>query len=126
MTESQEFQDAMTLPLMPTNTFVLVQKYDCNRVSEFFLPKPRFVLPTVVTGSCFHIRLGYRDRYALDCNCANTIRVYQDPDSSSLDSATSLNITEQTIPEEHVAWFEDATYQWYQSRDIIKGFKLSR
>lgn len=126
ITESREFQEAMTLPLSPTNTFILVQKSDSNRVSEFFLPKPRYALPTGTAGSRFHIQFCDQDQYDWDCDCGNAVRVYQDSDSSCSDLATSQSMTRQNSPEGRLAWCEDSAYQWYQSRDVIKGFKFSR
>lgn len=127
MTDWKEFQEAMTLPLLPTNTFILIQKSDCNRVSEFFLPKPRYSLPNGTTGSRFHIRLGRQDQDTWACDCSSTIQVYHDQDSSCSNlgvsqSLQSLNSTEEKLAE----CCNDSSYQWYQSRDIVKGFKFSR
>ncbi|XP_046750878.1 MAD2L1-binding protein-like [Diprion similis] len=126
ITESGEFQEAMALPLMPTNTFFLLQKSDSNKVSEFFVPKPRYTVSNVTAGSRFHLKLSHKSQEMWNCNCKNTVSVYRDRDVSYLESAPSQNTAENGSTEKMFEGIQDSIYQWYQSRDIIKGFKFSR
>lgn len=99
----------MTLPLKPTNTFVLVQKKDPHKISEFFVPKPQFKYSFNV--SSFHIKLNSNDNQ-ISCNCENLIKVYQD--SLSTNNSQSNDLRSQV------------QYQWYQSKEVFKGFKFFR
>ena len=107
----------MTTPLGPTNTFVLVQKKDPHKISEFFIPKPQFNLSSNNTTS-FHIRLRYSEDNLLICNCQNLVKVYQD--SSNGHCKKDNCIIEMSNYKSTVS------YQWYQSKEVFKGFKFLR
>ncbi|XP_046433957.1 MAD2L1-binding protein-like [Neodiprion virginianus] len=126
ITESVDFQEAMALPLMPTNTFFLLQKRDCNKVSEFFLPKPRYAITNATAGSRLHLKLSHKSQEMRNCNCKNTVSVYRDRDASYSELAPSQNTDGHHSTEKIFEGGQDSIYQWYQSRDIIKGFKFSR
>ncbi|CAL7949598.1 unnamed protein product [Xylocopa violacea] len=117
MLECSEFQDALTLPLNPTNTFVLIQKSDTNSMSEFFLPKPQYV-PPVKTSNCFVIKLQHNDQ--IKCNCADVVKVYNEVSESNYNKSTDVEFINNLNVNAHVP------YQWYQSREVIKGFKFLR
>lgn len=104
-----DFQDEMTLPLKPTNTFVLVQKKDPHKVSEFFVPKPQFKFSSNINS--FHIKLNCGDN-SQPCNCENLIKVFQDSFLTNNSQSNDLRSSVQ--------------YQWYQSREVFKGFKFLR
>ncbi|XP_043511903.1 MAD2L1-binding protein isoform X2 [Frieseomelitta varia] len=79
--ECPEFQAALSLPLSPTNTFVLIQKSDDNLVSEFFLPKPQYI-PSNQSSNYFVIKLQHNDQVRLNCNCMNLVKVYNEVSES--------------------------------------------
>lgn len=120
MMECSEFQDAMTLPLGPTNTFLLLQKSDSNSISNFFLPKPQYISPMQVSSS-FRIKLLNNDQLVVDCNCANLVKIYREM-SNGCNKDDSIIKFEVHSDEQTVL----APFQWYQSREIIKGFKYIR
>ncbi|XP_012254766.2 MAD2L1-binding protein-like [Athalia rosae] len=126
ITESADFQNAMTMPLGLTNTFILLQKNDCNSVSEFFLPKPRYTMPIGALGSRFHIKLNHQDQYTNNCSCDNLIKVYHDQDSSSSNLGAGRTIPEVEKVTTSIEPSKTKAYQWFQSRAVIKGFKFSR
>lgn len=105
-----DFQDEMTVPLKPTNTFVLVQKKDPHKISKFFVPKPQFKYSSNVTS--FHIKLNCSENNEFSCNCENLIKVYQD--SFSTNNSESIDLRSQV------------QFQWYQSKEVFKGFKFLR
>ncbi|XP_015117633.1 MAD2L1-binding protein [Diachasma alloeum] len=109
--ECQEFQEAMTVPLGPTNTFVLLQKSDSNPKSDFFLPKPHYS-PNSQTSS-FCIRLHHKE-IVEDCQCSSVVRPYYD---NPKDRPEEIAEEKQEIV---------APYLWYQSREVVKGFKYQR
>lgn len=117
--ECTEFQDSMTLPLGPTNTFILLQKSDNNSISNFFLPKPHYV-PSIQTSQSFRIKFLYNSQLDIDCNCTNLIKVYRDLGNPCKDNSTMQ--CEKQSNEEIV----QAPFRWYQSREVIKGFKYVR
>ncbi|XP_058803149.1 uncharacterized protein LOC131671047 [Phymastichus coffea] len=110
--ECSEFQDELAIPLEPTNTFILVNKKDPYKISEFFVPKPQFDLSTQKTAS-FHIKFNYIKNNQLNCNCDRLVHIYHDSD-------------ENNIVEKLKKCDSNVSYQWYQSREIFKGFKFLR
>ena len=119
MIECDEFQNAMTLPLGPTNTFVLVQKSDTNLISEFFIPKPQYALPVQVP--CFRIRIDNCQGVQTNCLCPSAVNVLHDSRSEYHIESEDFNILNE--PSKCIP---SAPYQWYQSREVIKGFKFLR
>lgn len=121
MLECSEFQDALTLPLNPTNTFVLIQKSDNNTVSDFFLPKPQYI-PPIHTSNYFIIKLQYNDQRKLNCNCIDIVKVYNEISESNIESKNKdiEFLNNSRINTTHMS------YQWYQSKEVIKGFKFLR
>ncbi|KAK0082264.1 hypothetical protein PV325_010764 [Microctonus aethiopoides] len=116
--ECPEFQEAMTAPLCPTNTFVLVQKSDSNPKSEFFLPKPQYT-PPIQTTTCISIKFYHNEDIPMACTCSSIVKVYNDNESNqNNDCNLSDKIDDFTKTK--------APYLWYQSRAIVKGFKYSR
>lgn len=118
MLASSEFQDALTVPLGLTNTFILVQKDDTNSVSDFFLPKPQYAPPTRTP--CFTIKFNHEREVNVNCSCEDAVKVYDERFearnySISVNSFQSNgNCNNQVLS------------KWYQSREIIKGFKYVR
>ncbi|KAI4484378.1 hypothetical protein M0802_013105 [Mischocyttarus mexicanus] len=119
MLQCTEFQDAMTLPLGPTNTFVMLQKSDSNSISHFFLPKPHYI-PSIQTPQSFRIKLLDNNKLNVNCNCTNLVHVYRELGKSYEDD--SIGQCEEQSNEQTV----QAPFRWYQSREIIKGFKYVR
>ncbi|KOC64730.1 hypothetical protein WH47_00233 [Habropoda laboriosa] len=119
MLECSEFQDALNSPLNPTNTFVLIQKSDSNSMSEFFLPKPQYI-PSKHTTNYFVLKLKYKDEIKIDCNCADIVKIYNEESETYTNGEDIgfLNNSSVNIPH--------APYQWYQSKEVIKGFKFLR
>ncbi|XP_034942551.1 MAD2L1-binding protein [Chelonus insularis] len=118
--ECSDFQQAIATPLSVTNTFVLVKKSDSNPKSEFFLPKPQYYLPVQI--SCFSIKLFYNeDDFNSDCTCSNIVKVYND---NQLDktSQTTINIDNSNV----TCMETNVPYIWYQSKEVVKGFKFFR
>lgn len=113
--ECEEFQEAMSVPLGLTNTFVMLQKSDTNSISDFFLPKPQYMPPTQAT-TCFAIKLSHAAEMEMNCDCKNAIKVYHD-----LPHGKSEEDFDDEQPNRN-----DCPYLWYQSREVIKGFKFSR
>ncbi|XP_011303462.1 MAD2L1-binding protein [Fopius arisanus] len=109
--ECQEFQDAMTVPLVPTNTFVLLQKSDSNPKSDFFLPKPQYSPNSQSLSFCIKL---HHNEIRGDCQCSGIVRPYFDNPNDRL----------QDISEEKHDVV--APYLWYQSKEIVKGFKYQR
>ena len=120
MLECSEFQDAITAPLNPTNTFVLIQKSDSNSVSEFFLPKPQY-MPAVKASNSFVIKLRHNDKIQTSCNCIEIVKVYNEVSEASSDKDMDVRFVNKS--NENIS---NAPYQWYQSREVIKGFKYLR
>lgn len=116
--EYTELQDEMTVPLGPTNTFVLVQKKDPHKTSEFFVPKPQFDLSSQNMTS-FHIRLNYNEDMQLNCNCENLVNVYSDSCEGHYKEQNYM--VEKSNNNE-----SEISYQWYQSKEVFKGFKFLR
>ncbi|XP_046835980.1 MAD2L1-binding protein-like [Vespa velutina] len=119
MMECTEFQDAMTLPLGPTNTFLLLQKSHNNSISNFFLPKPHYI-PSIQTSQTFRIKLLYNNQLDIDCNCRNLVKVYRELTNPCKNDSTMQ--CEKQSNEQIV----QAPFLWYQSREVIKGFKYVR
>ncbi|KAL7294720.1 hypothetical protein TKK_0012014 [Trichogramma kaykai] len=118
MLNCEEFQQEMTVPLGLTNTFVLVQKRDSRKISEYFVPKPQFNFSSQNTAS-FLIKLNYNGGNEFNCNCGNLIRVFNDFDQNCYDDdSENVEKCDNDISE--------IPYQWYQSKDILKGFKFLR
>jgi hypothetical protein len=115
MLECTEFQDEMTIPLEHTNTFVLVHKKDPYQISRFFIPKTQFSLSSL-NANLFHIKLNYNENHELKCNCDNLIKVHHD---SPKKTYREKNCNTENVDTE-------VTYQWYQSKEVIKGFKFLR
>ncbi|XP_011498727.1 PREDICTED: uncharacterized protein LOC105362892 isoform X2 [Ceratosolen solmsi marchali] len=111
--KSTEFQDEMIIPLGLTNTFVFVRKKDPYKISEFFIPKPQFSLSSQNTNS-FRIKLNYNENNRLNCDCDNFIKVYHD-------SQNKIYLKKDYIEEK---FNSEITYQWYQSKEVLKGFKF--
>lgn len=118
MLECDEFQEAMSTPSSITNTFIMLKKRDNNPVSDFFIPKPQYVLPTQST-SCFKIRLCQNDSVDTQCTCRTLVKVYHD--SCKIHAAEDNH-------EDNIQYIQrdistQCSYRWYQSKQIIKGFK---
>ncbi|XP_076666337.1 MAD2L1-binding protein [Andrena cerasifolii] len=120
MLECSEFQDAIIAPLNPTNTFVLIQKSDSNTVSEFFLPKPQY-MPAVKASNTFVIKLRHNDKIQMSCNCIKLVKVYNEVSRASSDKDTDVQFVDKSNGN-----VMNAPYQWYQSREVLKGFKFVR
>ncbi|KAK2576445.1 hypothetical protein KPH14_005777 [Odynerus spinipes] len=120
MMECSEFQDVMTLPLGPTNTFLLLQKSDNNSISSFFLPKPQYISPMQTTPS-FRIKLLQKNQFNIDCNCANLVQIYREMASPCNKDDSTVQFQEHSH-EQTV----QAPFRWYQSREVIRGFKYIR
>ncbi|CAD1480236.1 unnamed protein product [Heterotrigona itama] len=115
-----EFQAALSLPLSPTNTFVLIEKSDNNLVSEFFLPKPQYI-PSNQSSNYFVIKLQHNDQVRLNCNCINVVKVYNEVSESDTNRSKDIEfLSKSNVSIVHVP------YQWYQSREVIRGFKFLR
>ncbi|XP_024936093.1 MAD2L1-binding protein [Cephus cinctus] len=120
MFENTEFQEAISVPLAPTNTFVLLHKKDYNMVSQFFLPKPQYMLPERIANRLC-IKLDHINEIPSDCNCTTLVKVHHD--------SFNANYVEDSIKDsldlsKHCT--ADIPYQWYQSKEVIKGFKFVR
>ncbi|KAF7382448.1 hypothetical protein HZH68_015367 [Vespula germanica] len=120
MMECKEFQDAMTLPLGPTNTFFLLQKSDNNSLSNFFLPKPNYI-PSIQTSQSFRIKLLHNNQLDIDCNCTNLVKVYRELANTNFKDDSIMQCKEQSNEQ-----IVQAPFRWYQSREVIKGFKYVR
>lgn len=122
MIDCEEFQEAMTMPIGPTNTFVLVRKSDVNPLSTFFIPKPQYTFP--VQTSHFHIQLDHNKDIQTSCTCSSAVKVFHDQkneyitDNEKLNSFNKSNSCESST--------SSSSYQWYQARKVIKGFKYFR
>ncbi|XP_011647291.1 MAD2L1-binding protein isoform X2 [Pogonomyrmex barbatus] len=116
MLECDEFQEAMNIPLNMTNMFVMLRKSDSNSVSDFFLPKPQYVPPTQ-TASCFKIKLCQSDKVDIQCNCRTLIKVCHDSCKIYLENEDDVQYTQYNSSTQ-------SSYRWYQSKQIIKGFKF--
>ncbi|XP_011707225.1 PREDICTED: MAD2L1-binding protein-like [Wasmannia auropunctata] len=115
MLECDEFQKAMDVPLNMTNMFVMLRKSDSNSVSDFFLPKPQYVPPAQAT-SCFRIRLCHGDQVDVQCSCRTLVEVYHDSCETYLENEDDVQYTQYNSSTQ-------SSYRWYQSKQIIKGFK---
>ncbi|XP_017883013.1 MAD2L1-binding protein [Ceratina calcarata] len=120
MLECSEFQDALTSPLKPTNTFVLIQKSDNNSVSEYFLPKPQYI-PPIQISNYFVIKLQYNNAINEICNCMNLVRVYNDVPEPGDCKRKDVEFLQKSD-----TGTRSVSYQWYQSREVIKGFQFLR
>jgi len=116
MLECDKFQKAMNVPLNMTNMFVMLRKSDSNLVSDFFLPKPQYV-PPIQTTNCFRIKLCQSDQINMQCNCRTLIKVYRDSCKAYLENEDDVQYTQYNSSTQ-------SSYQWYQSKQIIKGFKF--
>jgi len=116
MLECDKFQKAMNVPLNMTNMFVMLRKSDSNLVSDFFLPKPQYV-PPIQTTNCFRIKLCQSDQVDMQCNCKTLIKVYRDSCKAYLENEDDVQYTQYNSSTQ-------SSYQWYQSKQIIKGFKF--
>ncbi|XP_070158473.1 MAD2L1-binding protein [Polyergus mexicanus] len=115
--ECGEFQEAMNIPLSMTNMFVMLKKNDDNSVSDFFLPKPQYA-PPMKTASCFRIKLCQSDpRADTRCNCESLVAVYHDSYKIQLENEDDAQYTRYNSS-------THSLYRWYQSKEIIKGFKF--
>lgn len=120
MMECSEFQDAMTLPLGPTNMFLLLQKSDNNSISNFFLPKPQYI-PTIQTLSSFRIKLLHKNQLSIDCNCANLVQIYRE-----IANPYNRDESNEKFEEHSSEQIVQAPFRWYQSKEVIRGFKYVR
>ncbi|XP_053984505.1 MAD2L1-binding protein [Hylaeus volcanicus] len=120
MLECSEFQDAIASPLNPTNTFVLVQKSDSNSVSDFFLPKPQYI-PPIRNSNCFFIKFHHSEQIKIDCNCIDIVKVYNELSESNINKDRAIQCLNKSNGN-----IINVPYQWYQSREVIKGFKYVR
>ena len=120
MLECSEFQDALTSPLHPTNTFVLIQKSDSNAVSEFFLPKPQYI-PPIHTSNYFVIKLQHSDQVKVDCNCIDIVKVYNEVSDCNTNKGRDIQLLNNSNGNN-----THSPYCWYQSKEVIKGFKFIR
>ncbi|KAL6423259.1 hypothetical protein ACFW04_010134 [Cataglyphis niger] len=111
-----EFQEAMNIPLSMTNMFIMLKKNDGNSVSDFFLPKPQYV-PPIQTASCFRLKLCHSDQVNMQCNCESLVAVYHDSYKIQLENEDNVQYTQYNSS-------THSLYQWYQSKQIIKGFKF--
>ncbi|OXU28257.1 hypothetical protein TSAR_001085 [Trichomalopsis sarcophagae] len=145
-----EFQEELSTPLFPTNTFVLVQKRDPKKTSEFFIPKPQFALPSR-NMACLNIRLNYDENQTFNCECKRMrpdFPVYNDnfkvlrghcvymgqhmtwsnPFKSRLREGEFR--TRHSCTEDHSKMKKSLNnesnlpYLWYQSKEVLKGFKF--
>lgn len=114
MLECDEFQEAMSIPSSITNTFVMLKKSDANSVSEFFLPKPQYTPPTQNVNR-FKIKLCQNNQADVQCNCRTLVKVYHD--SYKTMNEDDVQCTQNDSP-------VHSSYRWYQSKQIIKGFKF--
>ncbi|GAB1863624.1 MAD2L1-binding protein [Camponotus japonicus] len=115
--ECDEFQEAMNIPLSMTNMFIMLKKNDGNSASDFFLPKPQYILPTQQSTSCFRIKLCQSDQVNIECNCESLVAVYHDSFKIQLEDEDNVQYTQYNSSNQFL-------YQWYQSKQIIKGFKF--
>lgn len=99
-----------------TNMFIMLKKNDGNSVSDFFLPKPQYV-PPIQTASCFRIKLCQSDQVDTQCNCESLVAVYHDSYKIQLENEDNVQYTQHNSS-------THSLYQWYQSKQIIKGFKF--
>ncbi|XP_014478367.1 PREDICTED: MAD2L1-binding protein isoform X2 [Dinoponera quadriceps] len=116
MLECDEFQEAMNIPLSITNTFIMLKKRDSNPVSDFFVPKSQYALPTQTI--TFNIRLCQNNQVDIQCTCRTLVKVYHD--------SYKIHTTKDN-DEDNVQYIQrsssPSSYRWYQSKQIIKGFK---
>ncbi|XP_072742526.1 MAD2L1-binding protein [Anoplolepis gracilipes] len=112
--ECGEFQEAMDIPLNMTNMFIMLKKNDGNSISDFFLPKPQYVPPVQ---SCFRIKLYQNDQLDMQCNCGSLVAVYHDSYKMQIENEDNVQYTQYNSSTQSL-------YQWYQSKQIIKGFKF--
>ncbi|KAG7200120.1 hypothetical protein KM043_000562 [Ampulex compressa] len=118
MLQCTELQEELMLPLSPTNTFVLLQKTDSNSVSEFFLPKPQYT-PASPTSTCFRIKLQHNSQVIPQCNCVEIVKVYDEVSDTAIAERKEVQTAESNA-------LDQASYIWYQSKEVIKGFKYAR
>ncbi|XP_033339231.2 MAD2L1-binding protein [Megalopta genalis] len=121
MLECSDFQDAISSPMSLTNTFVLIEKSDGNSVSEFFLPKPHYTLP-VKNANCFTFKLHNNNHINMDCNCIHLVKIYNDLSSESNSKKDSNREFLNNLNED----IENIPYRWYQSKEVVTGFKFLR
>jgi len=116
MLACNEFQEAMNASSNMTNMFVMLRKSGSNSVSNFFLPKPEYV-PPVQTTSSFRIKLCHSDQVDMQCNCRTLVKVYQDSCKTYAENEDNVQYTQYNSSTQ-------SSYRWYQSKQIIKGFKF--
>lgn len=110
----------MTVPVGLTNTFVLLQKSDRNPKSEFFLPRPQYN-PTMQMATCFSIKLTHKQSHSTGCTCSSIVKVYHDNITDNSDTNLHDELDKIELPA-----VDDIPYVWYQSKDVVKGFKYTR
>ncbi|XP_012273387.1 MAD2L1-binding protein [Orussus abietinus] len=123
MIACSEFQEAVASPLGPTNTFILLHKSDSNVISEFFLPKPQYAPPVRVPMS-FRIKFQLSESFKTSCNCMALVKIYHESSREHVIERLTLQSKESLESDAYHSTM--APYQWYQSREIIKGFKFIR
>ncbi|XP_012523357.1 MAD2L1-binding protein [Monomorium pharaonis] len=117
MLECDKFQEAMNVPLSMTNMFIMLRKSDSNSVSDFFLLKPQYVPPNQ-TANRFKIKLCQSDQVDMQCDCRTLVKVYRDS------CETCLENEENDVQYTQYNSSTESSYRWYQSKQIIKGFKF--
>ncbi|EZA60671.1 hypothetical protein X777_14277 [Ooceraea biroi] len=116
--ECEEFQEAMSAPLGVTNTFIMLKKSDRNSVSDYFLPKPQYTPPTETTRlDCFKIKLCHDNQVDIPCTCRTLIKIYHDSCKTDSENETDVQCSQYNGSTQSL-------YQWYQSKQVIRGFKF--
>lgn len=116
MLECDEFQEAMSVPLSVTNTFIMLMKRESNPISDFFVLKPQYTLP--MQTSNFNIRLCQDNEVDTQCTCRTLVEVFHD--------SCKIHTAEDNEDEVQCTQYNSSTqssYRWYQSNQVIKGFK---
>lgn len=116
MLECDKFQEAMSTPLSLTNTFIMLKKKDSNPISDFFVPKPQYMLPTQTIS--FNIKLCQNNQVDTQCTCRTLVKVYHD--SHKIHAAEN---NEDDVQYSQRNSSSQSLYRWYQSKQVIKGFK---
>lgn len=119
--ESSEFQEAMALPLNPTNTFFLLKKSDSHELCEFFLPKPQYEPPSS-NQTCFRIKFQSNENMIKSCNCMNLVRVYNEFKDEEIMDRSNVQLLKYKTNYQNTG----IPYTWYQSKEVLRGFKFSR
>lgn len=103
----------MSHPLGLTSTFVLLQKAD-RKTTEFFMPKPHFAVPSGPRVNSFTFKFKHVEE--TPCECNSIIHIYNDFYDEKAANFVSSDVSDT----------EELRYSWYQSRQVIKGFKYFR